>query len=239
MKKTVKQINEELDILYKGYYKDLLSRKDDFNGNPSCPLLMRAFPEYENSKKRLLLVGKETNWWKGGLKEDYPIEDLYKLYEGFALGYRSNGFDEVKRKTLSSPFWNFGRKLYSQINKEADRKKLGYLWSNISKMDSGADYRVMSDEKRHKEDFELLKKEIAIVQPDVVVFAIGNDYNKQFTKHLKLHSEANTAHPQIERVIDEQNILPVNSFKISHPRYLVTNKLYFPVLESLSQMIDD
>lgn len=236
-RKSVPLINEELKHLYKGYYQNLLARQDNFSGNPSCPLLMKAFPEYENIGKRLLLVGKETNWWKGHLKENFPIEDLFKLYEDFALGYRFTGFDEVKRKTLNSPFWNFGRNLYSRINDNTNRKSLGYLWSNISKMDSGAADRVMPEEERYKEDFELLKKEIAIVQPDVIVFIIGNDYNAQFSDFLKLDASTDTIHPNIKRVTDEDSILPINSFKMYHPNYLVRNGLYYPVLETLSKMI--
>lgn len=240
-------INEELLKLYENYFHELKVRSKDFTGNPSNPLLMHVFPEYENSTKKLLIVGKETNGWAGNIKNnaqsnsliDYykELNSILEYYKEFELGHGYYGKKKVKH-TLNSPFWNFSRSIYRHLNYQDNAKPKGFLWTNISKMDSGKRNKVLSLENRNYYDFALLKEEIKIVNPDVVIFLTGNEYDIQISDYLGYRIETIDFELNIQKVIDPDKSLPEKSYKIYHPRYLYSLKTNRIVLDVLKKLIE-
>lgn len=73
-------------------------------------------------------------------------------------------------------------------------------------------------QSRQYPDFAILKDEVKIVKPDVVVFLIGNDYNAQMQQYLNVSLELEDPDLHIYQVIDPEGILPTHSYKIYHPR---------------------
>lgn len=231
---STEEINSKLEKLYSDYYKRLIERKLEYEGDPSCPLFLKAFPAYTAAKNKILIIGKETNSWVGSMKDEHSLARILEEYDEFSLGhgYRGKSGKEPKR-TLNSPFWNFSRSIYTALNPDANRKDLGFLWSNVSRMDSGAEYRVMPSENRKKEDFQLLADEIEILKPDTVIFLAGNDYNEEIEKHIGLKWTTKNERLQIHKPEIRVTGLPENTYKVYHPRYLSTRKIYWDVIDEL------
>ncbi len=234
---STEETNSNLEKLYGDYYEKLIQRKDKYNGDPCCPLFLKVFPEYSTAKNKLLIVGKETNSWVGRMKDEHSLSSIIDAYDDFSLGhgYHGKSGKELKR-TLNSPFWNFSRSIYTSLNPNACRKELGFLWTNVSRMDSGKRYRVMPSENRRIEDFQLLLGEIQILKPDTILFLAGNDYNVELEKHLGL-----TWTPQNERLHMYKLKLPVpgfpnNTYKVYHPRYLSKLKIFGEVINEITHL---
>jgi hypothetical protein len=226
--------NSELLNHYQSYYSDLQNRAQNFENNPSSPLLMHVFPEYFEAKNKLMIVGKETNSWADHVKNKIPLGDVIDYYKKFALGHGYFGTKgSTNPRSLNSPFWNVSRSLFKAINPEMDKKDKGFLWTNLSKMDSGEAYKVQKAESRQYPDFAILKEEIKILKPDVVVFLIGNDYNAQMEEYLKVKIDLIDPTLNISYVTDPEGILPEHSYKIFHPRYLYKLRTHHQVVSSL------
>ncbi len=132
---------------------------------------MSIFDEYHTVKQKILIVGQETNGWMEMDFNQHSVDSLTKHYQNFGLGQNANfKGDYDKRPYLISPFWNFSRSFFSKIN-EVDKREKGFLWTNISKFDVNT--TTPDKEQYHFESFELLRKEVQIVKPDIVLFLTG------------------------------------------------------------------
>jgi hypothetical protein len=145
----------------------------------------------------------------------------------------------TKPRSLNSPFWNVSRSLFKALNPEMDKKDKGFLWTNLSKMDSGEVYKVQKTESRQYPDFAILKDEVKILQPKVVVFLIGHDYNAQMEEYLQVEIKLKDAELQIYQVIDPKGILPKHSYKIFHPRYLYKLRTHHKVVERILEWVKE
>lgn len=153
-------------------------------GKLSCAFSFGVSEHYIKSDKKIMIVGQEAN----GHTFDYENWCL-KNWQSWAVDYLDyQVYDENqndrKFKKNNSPFWQFINAL--------KEKGFGVCWNNLDKVRR----YVKVDGKEWKEDklpydrangerkilntkiFDansksLLEKEIAIVQPDIVVFAIG------------------------------------------------------------------
>ena len=128
--------NSELQKIYTPYYNELKNRVNELPCYTSNPLLMHVFDEYDDSTVKLLIVGKETNSWAKYLKDSLLLEDIIKEYKEFELGHGYTS-EKGKKRILCSPFWNFSRSFYCRLNSENNRKKKGFMWTNLSKFDTG------------------------------------------------------------------------------------------------------
>ena len=141
---------------------------------------MHVFEEYESMTKKILFVGQETHGW-GQMSKHLDTEVLQKQYDNFKLGKAADYNDNKPARYLRSPFWNFSRSLFYNLNKNHDsvsRKTNGFLWTNISKFDAGTTTPSSELQQQNITGFELLRSEITTVKPDVVVFLTGIKYDK-------------------------------------------------------------
>ena len=134
-------MNQQLKGLYETYYSELLEEKDLLPEKVSSPLFMSVFDEYETANKKILIIGQETHSWCDYLG-DYNSQELLDEYKTFELGQKV-GFGQKPDilRILNSPFWNFSRRFFVNINYpeqeriRENRLKKGFLWTNISKID--------------------------------------------------------------------------------------------------------
>jgi hypothetical protein len=170
-------INENLKEIYEPYLKNLIIITRGFSDDFSCPILMKVHPDIEKVKKRILYVGKETYGWQGTLSDtdclsvDY-LMDEYEKFE-FAKNYPGR----------NSPFWRFIKKVHESIN-ESDHPN-GILWTDFSKCDSKGTTPSSELQKLNESGFDLLKDEIKILKPDVIIFLTGWSYENQFQRVFK------------------------------------------------------
>ena len=240
----------QLDNLYQQYLKTIFSDKalveqmESFGF--SSPLLIDMNVKQgmiAEKKYKLLLVGQQTKGWGSKIKSSdletdsldisNYIDHLKQHYINFNFGKRLDG------KTYRGYFWQFQQKLLKRINQSLS-DNFGLLWTNIIRLDEKGG--KIKDERLLKKiaynNNEILLNEIAIIKPDVVVFATGYGYDK-FLKmtfpDLKIISSSNEDLLKKELAMLESENLPKLSFRTYHPKplYLNCSEVRKPIIDSI------
>lgn len=216
-------INQNLKTRYETYLTELKDLTTEKGNLFSYPILMKAFSDYEKSKRKVLYVGKETYGWidtmnnSENLTADY-LMDSYQEFE-FAKDYHSR----------NSPFWRFVRTCHNRIN--GDNLPNGLLWTNFSKCDSNGTTPDCELQKMNDKGFDLILDEIKITKPDIVIFITGWDYEHQFQRVFN-GLEYNT----LEENYLYQCIhptLPTHSYMTMHPKGLQIRKRFDTTLNKI------
>ena len=217
----MKKNQKELNNLYSVYLSKLID-DEKFNSYLSkdainSPLLIGADVErgnYYESDIKILFVGKENNGWFGlgernnkktdiNDKEKY-LQDLVDYYCQFNLG--------EKYKT---PFFTFMDILIGKF-KETNLN-VGVLWSNLLRIDCGNDLKkeIIDIDKN-----QILIKEIEILNPDLVLFLTGPNYdnylNDTFVGVRKISIENKGLR---EICMLKHADLPLKALRVYHPDY--------------------
>lgn len=176
--------------------------------NISAPYLPWVDPDYELAETRLVVVGKETNGWGDhcleGMSPGIAVDTLMQEYRDFALGTHYRG---------RASFWTPVHELYGRLNPTGPPR--GFVALNASPLDqhgSTPNADVQSGVLRTR----LLCDEIRILEPHVVVFHTGPEYEIWLDGWF----------PGLKRLGDDWLAtlsavgLPELSFRTYHPRYL-------------------
>lgn len=235
-------LNQKLQGIYQTYLEPLYSQ--EWDSTVSSPLLMHVFPEYAAVNKKILFVGQETHgWYQMSIK--FTAAELQDKYEGFNLGKTADYRDGKPFRNLKSPFWNFSRSLFCKINgKEPDvtRKTNGFLWTNISKFDCKSTTPDIELQAKNVAGFHLLKAEIEILEPDMVVFLTGTKYDGWIDSVFNPIRVDILPDGFLKRLSVSDGSLPELTFQTKHPRTLVGSRKsgipnkYHEVLAKLEEM---
>jgi hypothetical protein len=132
------------------------------------------------------------------------------VYSGFHLA----------ENYLPTPFWGCAWQLSRKLNPAGPN--YGYLWTNLFKFDQDEREREESIKKLSSEAFPVLREEIQITAPDVVVFLTGpsNDY---WLKAMfpGLEFEPIGGFRVLSRLVDSHGCLPEKSLRAYHPNYIL------------------
>ena len=177
-----------------------------------------------------MIVGQETkNWFDVLSNTNINVKDILNCYKGFELG----------KNYHNSPFWRFSKNLFSRINPGANFK--GSLWTNLSKVDqegTGVNQFVRSTNKM---GYELLIKEIEITKPDIIIFLTSwkeDDTLKNLFNKLTLRNIEGLPYKYLIRL--DSALLPVNSFRTYHPRFLNdSNRSDFSINEIINHIMNN
>lgn len=188
---------------------------------PTNPFLIRLPQEkqYESSKIRIMIFGKETNNWEG--RYSLSVDGLLDVYEEFF----ANQLGLTDEKKYSSVFWNYTKYYVNRIEETLRLfGPLQYVWNNTLKIgranDKGSPANGIIDIL--EQYFNVLSKEIEILNPNIIIFFTGPDYDsylKRFFPEI-VFSEVSKAIPdrQLARISCPK--LPFLSFRTYHPNYL-------------------
>lgn len=186
----------------------------------SPPLLIDPPAAYYTQSIRLFIIAQQTDSWYNEqfVPEctDTPIRTFMKIYrDDFRLGLRRGGY-----------FWRFVRHLEARLGIEPGC----IVWSNLERVDqekTGTRNRrpVADIETELNTLFPVLKQEIALTVPDVVVFFTGPDYDDQLERIFP--NAVRSAIPGFDvralaRV--EHPALPKKAFRSYHPGHLVRDR---------------
>ncbi|KQS27021.1 uracil-DNA glycosylase family protein [Dyadobacter sp. Leaf189] len=236
---TAELLNTQLLKINKEYTE--LVYAETWEDNVSAPLLMHVFDEYCAMENKILFVGQETHSW-GQMNLKPSPEDLLTKYREFNLGKTADYGDGKPFRYLRSPFWNFNRSLFYKgnwQNSEVTNKTNGFLWTNISKFDCKSTTPSEELQNRNEKGFELLKAEIAILKPDVVVFLTGSKYDERINKVFNPVRETILPEGYLYQLSTSDGSLAPRTFQTKHPRTLLgsrRNKMpnrYREVLEKI------
>ena len=209
-------MNRKLSELYSRNLHDIWPALEAL-GDLGGPLLIDVPDAYRDATVKLMVVGQQTNGWGhpndkiGGLLAEYRRFDLGKAY-------------------VNSPFWQAAHAVYASLNPDGPPR--GFLWSNLVKVDI-AQKRPSPAIEELISSADLLQHELAITQPDIVVFFTGPGYDERL--------RATFQGVEYERVDDFVNrlshdALPEQTFRSYHPGYLRRSGNW-SVIEELKTLI--
>lgn len=183
---------------------------------------------YEKMKYKILIVGQENNGWEF-------IENA-KESMLFTLNFQSNIFCD-NRLFFSFPY-NFCASI-NDCDNEKYSKKSYLAWVNLKEFSFETSSKKPLNEKAQNiidNEYNILEEEIKIINPDIVLFLTGPNYDNYIKNQLKgveFKTVENYHIRQFARV--EHKSLPKNSFRIYHPVYLRRRSLENNYLEKLKK----
>lgn len=199
-------INKQLQELYASKWELLCKALDEngLTGYEYNPLLLRVDdPEdFAGADIRVMIFGQDMssgNWYE--YDRHAPLEicmDSIKTFDN-ALGAVKNG------KRQSKGMGGGMNQFINMFNHRNEGKKVRYVWNDIAKMGR----ELMGNDKREilsrieNEYFPVIKDEINIIKPDIILFFTGNE---PYWESRLQHSLG----------IDSNSYKPVAQWNISH-----------------------
>lgn len=205
--KYICSMTEKLKALYSKFQNDFNRLESEFKDLAIYgPFLMSPKKEYLDAKRKLLIVGQETNGWG----KSTNIGTQMDAYENFELG-----------RNYNSPFWSITRKIENTIGIE----KCSCAWTNINKYDEnqGKPKGKFLSEIQHVNS--MLTSEMEILKPDVCIFFVGPSYHhkiKEMFNGVKFESVEGWTRNALSKLVHTS--LPSETYVTYHPKYLRIRK---------------
>ena len=242
MSAEIKKINSDLQEIYKEFKEDLIKIVDknhtglDLN-RFSAPLLMNINDQYLDACPKVLLVGQETCGWGDDisllkfLKDDEDrIKELINKYDKFNFACKDRH---------NTPFWRFYRELHKKL--KIDFKGLhpnSIAWTNLFKFDYNG--KALSNEQKgifKSINGEILKREIEIIKPDIILFVTGFGYDNFIKEFFPNQVYEKIVTGFLARIRHES--LPANTFRTFHPKSLQLRKKFDYVFDLINANIQN
>ena len=224
------EINQKLLKLFESKWEAVNKVYDALQEEEEWAVLHLACipPNYEKTKYKILIVGQENN--------GYGYETEPKKSMLFTLDFQSNRYYD------NAPFFSFPYSFCASINdcdNEKYSKKSYLAWVNLKEFSFETSSKKPLNEKAQNiidNEYNILEEEIKIINPDIVLFLTGPNYDYYIKAQLngvEFKTVENYQIGQFARV--EHKSLPKNSFRIYHPVYLRRRSLENNYLEKLKK----
>ena len=183
---------------------------------------------YNKMKYKILIVGQENN--------GYGYETEPKKSMLFTFDFQNGRYYD------NAPFFSFPYSFCASINdcdNEKYSKKSYLAWVNLKEFSFETSSKKPLNEKAQNiidNEYNILEEEIKIINPDIVLFLTGPNYDYYIKAQLngvEFKTVENYQIGQFARV--EHKSLPKNSFRIYHPVYLRRRSLENNYLEKLKK----
>ncbi len=217
--KQIKQLNDLMNEWQQSIPKD-----ESFSADGIVDLA-----SWQQADKKILVLLKETNRYdKGGItdlirqvvKKEIPTKEFWGAMTFHTVGKWLYGLENFKNGTYPK---------LSEAKKYRKQALLNCAYMNLKKATGSSSTRYKELENATKRDAEYIKKEIEIINPDIVI--CGGTYNL-VKKHI---------FPELERVAPRihkfNDTIFINSY---HPAYrrIKGQVLYDMVLKSYADYIN-
>jgi hypothetical protein len=216
----------------------------------SNPFLVKCLPSYRKANKKVLFVGQETIGWDsfretlntfkcGNGEEDREeiIQYLQWMYED--LRYH--------RKWDYTPFWKGMRRLYRSI--AIDDGDDGFLHTELVRFDLNQKRPPEHVENLLQKEYNVLPMEIRALNPDVVIFLTGPDYDDRLIETFinayatgnQLEFESIDGFKKNELTRLSHPALPFHTYRTYHPGYSLRKEqeVFIPIEQSLISLINN
>ena len=209
---NVKKENHKLLELYEKNWDIVLKVREAATNNEELVFHSSCIPpNYKEMQHKILVVGKKTNGWE--------FEEKAKESMLLTLKFL---YSTQHNDKLSFTFPYKFCKSINNYNYQNIIKKTYFAWISLNKFAYGKDDKTeLNEEAQYIVDnkFNILEKEIEIINPDIVLFLTG-DYDRYIEKQLdgvKFH-ELENSECYIARV--EHKVLDKRiSFRTYQPDY--------------------
>lgn len=184
---------------------------------------------YNKMKYKILIVGQENDGW------GFQNEAILSMYDTLDF-LDSKDYNDMR------PFFSFPYNFCKSINNLEDikdSKKTYFTWVNLREFSFNEAPKTSLGKEAQSiidNEFNILEEEIKIINPDIVLFLTGPNYDYYIKVQLngvEFKTVENYHIRQFARV--EHKSLPKNSFRIYHPLYLRYRKLENEYLEKLKK----
>ncbi len=172
-------MNDELAELYNSQWSLLLAEAGKLSVNAANPLLIKVDQKYIDSDIKVMIVGQETDGWKGKLSSgELTVEKLMDEYSGYFSQRSKHG---------NRAFWN--RKNFRYFEEELTKyfvnSDVSFIWNNMSKIgNSGRGKAKYSIQKLERNYFNIFLSEFKILKPDIVIFTTGSSRDSYIKHHF-------------------------------------------------------
>ena len=187
---------------------------------PASPLLLKINDEqaYQNADIKLIIFGQETNRWYESFHSDTDA----------ILGYYDQFFNTGNYKNYGGQFWNGVARFISMLQERYPSKTIYPIWNNLVKIgkDAGAGFPSDIIHEVEEKEFDVIREELAILQPTIALFFTGPSYDGILDKvfhHPKLTPITGNF---LARQLAKLAIPNVSqAFRTYHPGYLWRNSI--------------
>lgn len=229
-------MNNQLVKLYETYFERLVEpltkhnlEMENMNKLSECatnPLLIKVADDYVTSKNKIMILGQDTNSWGYELgNNSFFSNEVQKTIDVYEAFYLNGGI-----KSYRGPFWNEFKRIVSEVK---DKYDASFIYNNINKIGRIVKGNSDSINGIQFQYFNgIIKQEILITKPDVVVLFTGHDYD-EFIKHQigTFKRENVNENLWILKFEDElENLAVFNTF---HPRALYGRSLNREVISAI------
>lgn len=221
---TSNGMKQQLEGLYNENWETLKVKLNDIlvdqnaEYKPTNPLLISLENnDYENCEIKVVIFGQETNSWYGNFNGD--VEKILAHYtDFFNNGYALNEY--------GGQFWNGVNRFLELLKKKYPNEKIGVLWNNIIKIGCAGRNQNTPPEyiyKIEKEHFNIVKTEIDILKPNIILFLSGPNYDHAIGNAFGKFELDSIGTEFSKRQLSKLNIAK-NVFRTYHPSYLWRTK---------------
>lgn len=223
-------IQEKLNAFYLKVLKEV-NFNDEQREQLSKPLLISVPQAYLDAPLRVMFIGKETNGWKGKLSgfdgSQNGIEQLLARYD--------------KQMDEPASYGAFTRMHHHIAATLTDGRKESVLWNNLMKMDwyqgktSGRNSLGHSEELHHLSR-QMLKFEVELLQPHVMLFGSGPRYDSAIKATFPIQNSRRIV-PRALWAFESNGTL---CYRMRHPQARVDkNKVFEPVEVYYNRALDE
>lgn len=169
-------VSIKTDIVFTLKNKTNKRNKEDirkYKSIPANPLLIKVDEEkFYKSDIKVMIFGQETfGWHELGVSIENEMNSYHSFFNNNNKKFVS--YDGNKRSSL----WKGFRWFASKIEEVYDKKNIYFVWNNISKIGryvnkAGVPKNIKDLENKYFS--KIIKEEIKIIKPDIVIFLTGN-----------------------------------------------------------------
>jgi hypothetical protein len=225
---TAQALNAQLSAEYQAALSEwpLIANRSEL----SKPQLMMIPDAYLESKIKLMIVGQETAGWGSEACDPSTAEGIATLMTGY-----SEWDLALHTRYRATPFWQASYAMQRALNPGAPQD--GFLWSNVvpvsQRLTETTFGRPTPEISRQSASWGLLRREIEVARPRVVIFFTGpsrDDLLRMMFPQMSL--------VRLTPEISEVNNLPRSTiaFRTYHPRYLRMRKRW-SVLDEIVDLV--
>lgn len=241
---NLSEAHEKLEHLYLSKWEELEALRRGFK-KPSCSFLIAPPASYFAAKHRVCVVGMQTGGWgvpdhQGTLSAD-PETAICQLMSKYRWRYEPGLAPTPPRwnieKRQRSPFWRAFHRIWDAVDGKTSPPSLA--WLNFLKFDVDGK-RPNKTTRERVSSLGMLRSELSILDPHLVVFFTGPTYDELFDNEFPGYTgEQDPPSGLTERQFAIQHIvgLPARCLRTYHPNYLRLSGLFEKVLERICRDI--
>ncbi len=231
-------MNEKLLSLYEKYWGRTVEKLNRINENienlskkGTNPLLLKINNQeyWDSAMAKIMFFGQETNGWDG-----LPTENAKKIFDKYGTHF----CNEKLSLNGAKQFGNGIRRVKNELQTQGITSS--FVWNNTLKIGKYSEVGKPAPNITDAEIelFDVTISEIEIINPNIIIFACGPNYDDVLRRKFKDSIiEPIKGYPIRELAKVKSDFLPELTFRTYHPRYLFMKKIY--IFQALNEAIVD